>query len=260
MNEHDWTHVIVHHPDYANKLGIVTAEWSALELHLCFLFQNLLGVASERAEAVFFTLTNNRARREAIASLAKILLPEDNELHDRTNRILRRVRNAATRRNSLAHGIWHFGEVPGSGSAIAFNREKGILTTSPVELKTLDQIIAQVRVLRSDVHQCQLISKVSCLPSYLLHSVVYCNNEVLLVPYDWSVIAEKLFVGYQTCRHHLGRNCRADHSGIGHLHPIVFPGFRRRFTGKPVMRASSGNRRLRAEVGERRLRAATAAG
>jgi hypothetical protein len=152
MSELGWTHVIAHHPNYANKLGIVTAEWSALELHLCFLFQNLLGVDSQRAEAIFFTLTNNRARREVIASLAKILLSEEHELRNRVDRILRRVRNAATRRNEVAHGIWHFGEAQDSGSAIAFNREIGILTTSTVEVKILDQIISQIRVLRRDVH------------------------------------------------------------------------------------------------------------
>jgi hypothetical protein len=77
--ESGWTHSIAKHPDYANRLGIVAAEWSGLEFHLCALFGILLGVDSDRAEAVFFTLTNNRARREAIASLVTLLLPDGNE-------------------------------------------------------------------------------------------------------------------------------------------------------------------------------------
>src|SRR5215471_15264831 len=125
MSEYGWTHAIAKHPDYANKLGIITAEWSALEWHLCLLFQHLLGVDGQRAEAVFFTITNNRSRREAIASLANLLLPEGNELRGRTDRILRRVSNAATRRNSMAHAIWHFGETSGSGSTINLKRESG---------------------------------------------------------------------------------------------------------------------------------------
>jgi hypothetical protein len=100
-----WVHSIAKHPDYAERLGIITAEWSALEWHLCFLFEALLGVDRERAEAVFFTLTNNRSRREVVANLAKVLLTEESELRVRTDRILRRAKNAATRRNALAHGI-----------------------------------------------------------------------------------------------------------------------------------------------------------
>jgi hypothetical protein len=150
--QHGSIHAITRHPDYANKLGIVTAEWSGLELHLCLPFQVLLGVDSARADAVFFTLTNNRARRrEAIASLAKLLLPEESELRDRTDRVLRRVRNAATRRNALTHGVWHFREQEDSGSTMALDRDTGVLRSYSIEIKTLDQIICQISLLRQDV-------------------------------------------------------------------------------------------------------------
>jgi hypothetical protein len=147
-----WVHSIASHPDYAEKLGIITAEWSALEWSLCSLFAAMLGVDEDRAEAVFFTLTNNRSRREVVASLAKVLFAEGADLRNRTDRILRRTRNAASRRNSLAHGIWTFGEGPESGSSLALHRETGILTSVPVEPKSLDQVISQLRNLREDMY------------------------------------------------------------------------------------------------------------
>jgi hypothetical protein len=153
MSEYGWTHAIAKHPDYANKLGIITAEWSGLELHLCYLFQFLLATDRERAEAVFFTLTSNRSRREAVASLANLLLPEGSELRHRTDRILRRVSSAATRRNFIAHAIWHFGEAPGSGSAFRFERDSATLRSAPIEIRVLDEIISQPRILRKDTHE-----------------------------------------------------------------------------------------------------------
>jgi hypothetical protein len=150
--ESGWTHSIAKHPDYANKLGIVAAEWSGLEFHLCTLFGILLGVDSHRAEAVFFTLTNNRARREAIASLVTLLLPDGNELRSQADRILRRVRNAANRRNGLMHDTWTFGAEPGSGSTISFDRKSAALRSVPQEIKELDQMISQLRILRKDIH------------------------------------------------------------------------------------------------------------
>jgi hypothetical protein len=151
-----WVHSIARHPDYAERLGIITAEWSALEWGLCDLFGTMLGVDRERSEAVFFALTNNRGRREVVASLAKVLFAEGAELRNRTDRILRRMRNAASRRNSLAHGIWTFGEPPDAGSSLALDRETGILTSSKVELKSLDQAIAQMRDLRQDMHHLRI--------------------------------------------------------------------------------------------------------
>lgn len=56
--EWTWVHSIARHPDYAEKLGIITAEWAALEWGLCSLFGTMLGVDRDRAEAVFFALTN----------------------------------------------------------------------------------------------------------------------------------------------------------------------------------------------------------
>jgi hypothetical protein len=147
-----WVHSIARHPDYAEKLGIITAEWSALEWGLCSMFGTMLGVDRDRAEAVFFALTNNRSRREVVASLAKVLFAEGSDLRGRIDRILRRVRNAASRRNSLAHGIWIFGDEPGSGSSLAIHRDTGILTSFQMELKVLDQVISQLRSLREDVH------------------------------------------------------------------------------------------------------------
>lgn len=150
--EWTWVHSIARHPDYAEKLGVITAEWAALEWGLCSLFGTMLGVDRDRAEAVFFALTNNRSRREVVASLAKVLFTEGTELRNRIDRILRRTRNAASRRNSLAHGIWTFGEAPDSGSSLALHRDTGILTSFQIELKSLDQVISQLRCLREDTH------------------------------------------------------------------------------------------------------------
>jgi hypothetical protein len=113
----------------------------------------LLGIDAERAEAVFFTVTNNRSRREMVASLATVVLPEGNELRNRVDRILRRIKNAAARRNAIAHAIWHFGEIVGKGGAFSFERGSGRLTSAPKEVKELEQVIAQLRILRKDTHE-----------------------------------------------------------------------------------------------------------
>jgi len=163
---HDgWTHSIADHPDYAEKLGIITAEWSGFEFALCLLFQCMLGVDGNRAEAIFFSLTNNRSRREIIASLSKALISDNVDLRNKIDRILRRSRSAASRRNALAHGIWHFGEGADSGGTISLDRDTGILKASQIEAKALDQTISQLRILRKDIHMLAIEVKNTLYPS-----------------------------------------------------------------------------------------------
>jgi hypothetical protein len=165
MSENGWTHAIANQPEFAIRFGIITAEWSALELHLCFLFRCLLGIDAARAEAVFFTVTNNRSRREMVASLAAVVLPEGDELRNRVDRILRRIKNAAARRNAIAHSIWYFGEIVGKGGALSFERGSGRLTSGPKEIQELDQVMAQLRILRKDTHEVAIAVRDFLVPS-----------------------------------------------------------------------------------------------
>jgi hypothetical protein len=138
-------HAIERHPDYALQIGIITAEWSILEANLCMLLQHLLGVDDVRASAVFFSLGNNKARRDIVANLATAVLPPESDLRGRINSVVRRIQGAASRRNKIAHGMWGFwpGEAD-SGSLSGLDRKTGRLTGEWIRVRDLKAIRAQI--------------------------------------------------------------------------------------------------------------------
>src|SRR4051794_13329245 len=91
-------------PALAAIIGQCMGMWANAELHVALSLGALLGVESDAAVAVFLSLRNARAQREAISAAAAIILSADEfDVFDATMAVYSAV---GRHRHDLAHGIY----------------------------------------------------------------------------------------------------------------------------------------------------------
>lgn len=91
-------------PDVARWVGRIVVNWSGVELQLALALGSMLGVESDAAVAVFLSLRNHRAQRDALkAAASKALNGDDQTLFFA---LLDVHSELDKQRNDAVHGVW----------------------------------------------------------------------------------------------------------------------------------------------------------
>lgn len=131
-------------PDYLKAVGLITAEWNAVEHSMMWILSLLTGCGMEKGEAIFYAIESNRGRREMVIAVAQIALRAHPEQLSKLGSLLDRTRKAAKRRNTFAHALWG---VAMDGSVTHGNN---LSNRQPVSLHELEQVAEQLRALQTD--------------------------------------------------------------------------------------------------------------
>jgi hypothetical protein len=88
-------------------IGEINLRWDEIEMYLWYLFDSLLGTQHWRQSyVIYFAHPNHRVRREMIEALLEETRSIPAARKQKFRALLRRVKNAAGKRNHLAHGLW----------------------------------------------------------------------------------------------------------------------------------------------------------
>lgn len=90
--------------EVAQWVGRIAINWSGVELQLALTLGSMLGVESEAAVAVFLSLRNHRAQRDALKAAGRKTLNDDDwrvfeailDVHSELDK----------QRNDVVHGVW----------------------------------------------------------------------------------------------------------------------------------------------------------
>lgn len=94
-------------------IGECIALWTEVELQAAVLLAAMLGANTQPAAAMYFTLANERAKREAMAAIAdSVLSDEDRTLFHAWARLKKSIEKE---RNDLAHGLFGISEIEPEG-------------------------------------------------------------------------------------------------------------------------------------------------
>jgi hypothetical protein len=91
-------------PQLASLVGRCAANWTMVESQMALTMGSLLGVENAASVAVFTSLRNSRAQREAIEAAAKVSLTVD--LQDIFSALLNVHKSLDSQRNDVIHGVW----------------------------------------------------------------------------------------------------------------------------------------------------------
>jgi hypothetical protein len=97
-------------PDFAALIGQSIAEWSRVEHEMAMVMAALLGSNPEPGVALFTTLRNARAQRDAMSAVGSVVLQDDKVLLFES--VLDVYAAVGKLRHDLAHGVfgWSFDE------------------------------------------------------------------------------------------------------------------------------------------------------
>jgi hypothetical protein len=95
-------------PEYLQAFGLLEIEWNRIEGELFHIFYQVCGARIDKAHAIFFSQINHRARREMVEAVALYALADRPQWHRDFTALMRRVRNAASKRNEIVHTIWEW--------------------------------------------------------------------------------------------------------------------------------------------------------
>lgn len=90
--------------EVAQWVGRIAINWSGVELQLALALGSILGVESEAAVAVFLSLRNHRAQRDALKAAGRIALSEND--WGVFEALLDIHRELDKQRNDVVHGVW----------------------------------------------------------------------------------------------------------------------------------------------------------
>lgn len=93
--------------DILQVVGVLIIRASVLETALVNLLSALADLTIERAQAMFYSSQNNKARLDLIASLIPASGAND-QICEEAKRLLEKIAKLSQRRNTLVHGIWEF--------------------------------------------------------------------------------------------------------------------------------------------------------
>jgi hypothetical protein len=99
-------------PGYLKVFGLIEVEWNRLENEIFLLFYGISGLRLDKAHAAFFSLQNHRARREMLEAIAVQALYKKPAMLTRFGQLMRRVKNASSKRNEIIHCIWEWNGKP----------------------------------------------------------------------------------------------------------------------------------------------------
>jgi hypothetical protein len=91
-------------PKLAQIVGRITVNWSGVDLQMSLLLGSLVGIENEAAVAVFVSLKNHRAQRDALRAAAETTIGPD--LRRGFDALIRIHGRLDKQRNDVVHGIW----------------------------------------------------------------------------------------------------------------------------------------------------------
>jgi hypothetical protein len=97
-------HMIDEMPRLAQLVGQICVNWTGVDMQMGLLLGSLLGVENEAAVAVFLSLRNNRAQRDALVAAAERRLSLD--LKQGFDALLAAHSRLDKQRNDVVHGVW----------------------------------------------------------------------------------------------------------------------------------------------------------
>lgn len=100
----DAAYALQERPGLMAHVGTVVVLWAEIDLELGSLLAELLGSDAELGMEIYLSLRSDGPRNEVFNAIALKRLTE--EWSARLTTILKDVREAARRRNAVAHGIW----------------------------------------------------------------------------------------------------------------------------------------------------------
>jgi hypothetical protein len=95
-------------PEYLQAFGLLEIEWNRIEGALFDIVYQLCGTRFDKAHAIFFSVQAHRGRREMVEEVALYALADKPQLRKQLNSLMRRLRNAAAKRNEIVHTIWEW--------------------------------------------------------------------------------------------------------------------------------------------------------
>lgn len=165
------------HPEIAQHVGIIIAEYAILEFQMYLLYACLVPVRAGVSFDTFFRLRSINLRCEIIENACEPL-PDD--LHRVISRVLRRLKGAATRRTEIAHCMYL---ARGDGILRMRWKPTGVVY-EPLDQKVFARTITQFRTLSEDI--VVLLSHVSGGPTqmqYIWQEIPFPPNQpVALAP------------------------------------------------------------------------------
>jgi hypothetical protein len=105
--------IIERMPGVAELVGRITINWTQVDLQLSLTMGSLLGVENKASVAVFLSLRNNRAKRDALEAASNVSL--DKSLQDIFKKILKVHSLFDRQRNDMVHGVWGISEATPDG-------------------------------------------------------------------------------------------------------------------------------------------------
>jgi hypothetical protein len=138
---------------HAAGIGLVVAEWSALEHELIAIVANVLFfeeptvTANVVAETAWASMESLRARLQMLDALAEDMMPTD-LLGDFRERLLPEVRKRASERNRIAHGNWYV-DAEAPDLLVLLDRSRGYMAYS---VKDFNEIAARITATCEQAH------------------------------------------------------------------------------------------------------------
>jgi hypothetical protein len=130
-------------PKVAELVGRIAINWSGVELHLSLALGSLLGVESTAAVAVFLSLRNHRAQRDALQAAAeKTLTGELKELFDA---ILHVHKELDKQRNDVVHCVWGRSEATPDGIIWSSLQDHANMLINDYYLERTGSLVAEDR-------------------------------------------------------------------------------------------------------------------
>ena len=90
----------------AATIGLVLVTWNSVHSTVHSIFVHLSSLGLEAANAIFFTLKQDRAQRDITRALAKVRLAAHDALATRLNKLFNEIDELGGERNAVAHTLW----------------------------------------------------------------------------------------------------------------------------------------------------------
>jgi len=130
-------------PKVAELVGRIAINWSGVDLHLSLALGSLLGVESAAAVAVFLSLRNHRAQRDALrAASEKTLTGDLKELFDA---ILKVHEELDKQRNDVVHCVWGRSEATPDGIIWSSLQNHANMLINDYHLEKTGKLLAEDR-------------------------------------------------------------------------------------------------------------------
>lgn len=158
--------VLENHPEHVRAIGMITIEVGNMELALCQLLGRTLGLGPDIAQAIYFTPRGAIARLDMMINVAKFALANDKlNLRHITNLLLR-AKTIVGKRHNIIHDNWVQSPDGTSVMQMTMPWKEGVQNPKPVKLKTLIDLIDDIRRITTEALELVRTIPPAKLPPY----------------------------------------------------------------------------------------------